>query len=74
METIKIQIKDRKALKILKELEDLDILKVLSADDAGLVSKEKLSDKYAGALSSDTAQKMHNYVNESREEWDDRDI
>jgi hypothetical protein len=74
METIKVQIKDNKALKILKDLEDLDILKILENDDVDLHQGEKLSDKYAGAISSETAKKMSNYVNESREEWEDRDI
>ena len=74
METVKIQIKDSKALKILKDLEDLDILKILENDSVDLDSREKLSDKYAGAISSKTAKKMNSYVNESREEWKDRDI
>lgn len=74
METIKVQIKDSKALKILKDLEDLDILKVLEDDDSGLVSKQRLSEKYAGMISSETAKEMNSYVNESRKEWKDRDI
>lgn len=74
MKTIRVQIKDSKALKILKDLEDLDILRVLGSDDKDHSEKTELSNKYAGTISSDSAKKINSYVNESREEWEDRDI
>ena len=52
METIIIQIKDPKAYKLLKDLEDLEILKVVEKMPA---SKIDYSKKYASSLPSEVA-------------------
>ena len=65
METLRITIKNKKVIKILKDLEDLDLIEVLT-DNAPL---EKLSSKYAGSLSEEVAEDLNHYVNESRNEW-----
>ncbi|RYX82278.1 hypothetical protein EON73_04395 [bacterium] len=36
--------------------------------------KQKLSEKYAGKLSSAVADELQEYVRKSREEWSDRNI
>lgn len=36
--------------------------------------KHKLSEKYAGKLSSAVADELQEYVRKSREEWSDRDL
>ena len=71
METLLIQINDDKAYRLLRDLEDLKILKVLKKNTT---PKEKLSDKYAGKLPSDIAEELQNYVTESRKEWSQRSI
>ncbi len=38
------------------------------------VLKPKLSEKYAGKLSSTVADELQDYVSKSRDEWNDRDI
>lgn len=66
MEILLIQIKDQKAYKLLKDLEDLQLLKVLDQDTP---SKIDYSKKYAGSISNDVAEEMQEYVKKSRDEW-----
>jgi hypothetical protein len=71
MKTILIQIKDNKVYKLLEDLEDLNIIKILKKN---VDSKEKLSEKYAGKLSSEVADEMQEYVKQSRNEWNNPTI
>ena len=71
METVLVQIKNKKAYKLLEDLEDLNILKVLKRS---IVSKQKLSEKYAGKLPDKLAEELQNYVSQSRKEWNDNSI
>lgn len=71
METVLVQITNNKAYKLLEDLEDLQIIKVLKKS---IQSQQKLSEKYAGKLPSDIADEIQNFVNESRSEWNSRSI
>jgi hypothetical protein len=71
METVLIQINNNKAYRLLEDLEDLHILKVLKKS---IQSGQKLSEKYAGKLPSDIADELQNYVTQSRNEWNNRSI
>lgn len=71
METVLVQIKNRKAYKLLEDLEDLNILKVLKKS---IQSTQKLSEKYAGKLPDNIAEELQSYVSQSRKEWDDNSI
>jgi len=71
METVLVQINNNKAYRLLEDLEDLDILKVLNKN---IQPKQKLSEKYAGKLPSDIADELQNYVTQSRNEWNNRSI
>jgi ribosomal protein L12E/L44/L45/RPP1/RPP2 len=71
METLVIQINNSKAYKLLADLEDLNILKVLKRSKQQPLS---LSEKYAGKLSAATAESLQDYVKQSREEWNDKTI
>ena len=71
METVLIQINNSKAYKLLEDLEDLQILKVLNKN---IEPKQKLSEKYAGKLPPDIADELQNYVTQSRNEWNNRSI
>lgn len=64
METVTIEIKNQSAYQLLKNLEDLKIIKVLKT---GVQSKQKLSEKYAGKLSSKVADEMQEFLKQSRE-------
>lgn len=71
METVLIQINNNKAYKLLEDLEDLHIIKVLKKS---IQLQQKLSEKYAGKLPSDIADELQNYVTQSRNEWNNRSI
>ena len=66
-----IQLTNQKALKLLYELEELHLIKVLKAN---VQTKHKLSEKYAGKLPSDIANELQDYVTKSRNEWNNRNI
>ena len=55
--------------KVLKELEDLHLIKVLKRN---VQAKQKLSEKYSGKLPPNVVEDLHNYVSQSREEWENR--
>ncbi|MDO9154511.1 MAG: hypothetical protein Q7U47_12560, partial [Paludibacter sp.] len=69
METVIVQINNSKAYKLLADLEDLHILKVIKISKQQTIS---LSEKYAGKLTSKTADALQNYVKLSREEWNSK--
>ena len=71
METVLVQINNNKAYRLLEDLEDLHILKVLNKN---IQPKLKLSEKYAGKLPSDVADELQNFVTQSRNEWNNRSI
>ena len=71
METVLIQINNNKAYKLLENLEELHILKVIKKSKKQTLS---LSEKYAGKLTSKTADELQDYVNESREQWNKQTI
>lgn len=71
METILIEIKSPKAYRLLEDLEDLQILKVVRK---GSGIPQKLSEKYAGKLPGDIADQLQQYVEQSRKEWNNRSI
>lgn len=67
MDTMLIQLTNQKALRLLHELEELKLIKVLKQN---FTSAKNLSDKYAGKLPADVAQELQKYVSQSREEWE----
>lgn len=71
METVLVQINDRKAYKLLDDMEDLQIIKVLEKSKEG---PEKLSQKYRGKLPEHIAEELHKYVSENCDEWNSRNI
>ena len=66
MDTVLVQITNSKAYKLLEDLEDLNIIKVLKKTT---LSPQKLSEKYAGKLPGDIADQLQDYVDQSRNEW-----
>ncbi|NCQ11341.1 MAG: hypothetical protein GW809_04165 [Bacteroidetes bacterium] len=71
METVLVQITNNKAYKLLEDLEDLDIIKVINKS---INPQQKLSEKYAGKLPTDVAEELQNQVSHSRKEWNDQSI
>ncbi len=70
METVIVQLLNKKSLKLLKQLEELNLIKVMDSANTPI---QKLSDRFAGKLSNEAAEALHNHVKQTREEWE-RDI
>ena len=71
METVLVQINNNKAYRLLEDLEDLHIIKVIKKS---IQPRQKISEKYAGKLPADVADELQNYVTQSRNEWNNRSI
>jgi hypothetical protein len=67
MDTLTIQVTNHNAYSLLKELENLHLIKVLKKETT---SSQKLSEKFAGKLPLDAAKKLQDHIKQSREEWD----
>jgi hypothetical protein len=67
MDTMLIQVTNQKAVGLLHELEELNLIKVLkeNIDPA----KPKLSDKYRGILSKEEGEKLNEHIKQMRNEW-----
>lgn len=71
MDTLIIQLTNQKAYKLLKQLEDLHLIRVLKKN---IQPSQKLSEKYAGKLPADIADELQQYVAQSRDEWNNSSI
>jgi len=67
MDTLTIQVTNQNAYNLLNELEKLHLIKVLKKETN---TTGKLSDKFAGKLPIDAAQKLQDHIQQSRDEWD----
>ncbi len=68
MDTLLIQLTNQKAAKLIQDLEDLQIIKVLSKGS----SKEKLSDKFKGSLNLTDQEynDIQHQLTHMRNEWE----
>ena len=67
MQTITIELTHQKALKLLQELEDLQIIRLLKKS---ITPSKKNSKKFSGKLSSSVADDLQKYISKSRNEWE----
>jgi hypothetical protein len=67
MDTMLIQLTNQKAFKLLRQLEELNLIKVLKENFG---EGQNLSKKYAGKLPVEVARDMQKYVSQSRGEWE----
>lgn len=65
--TVLIQLTNEKAIGLLYELEELQLIKVLEKNPAS--GKLKLSDKYRGIISKEEGQKLNEHIQQMRSEW-----
>lgn len=65
--TLLIQLTNQKALKLLHELEELNLIKVLKQDNES--TKPKLSEKYKGIINKEDGQKLNEHISQMRDEW-----
>lgn len=71
MDSYIIQLKNQKALQIIRGLEELDLIKIIKSNIESPKPKS-FADKYYGKISKETAEEMQKYVTKSREEWGNR--
>ena len=69
MDTMLIQVTNQKAIGLLHELEELNLIKVLKENISPV--KTKLSSKYRGVLSKAKGQDLDQHVKHIRDEWKD---
>ena len=67
--TIKVELLSDKALALLQQLEQLQILRLITVDDSAKEPKRR----WGGSISKETAAELLEHVDQSREEWE-RDI
>lgn len=65
--TMLIQITNQKAVGLIRELEELDLIKVLNPNFVPV--KQKLSDKYKGIISKEQGQNLNEHIKKMRSEW-----
>lgn len=63
MQIIKVELLDEKALSLLQQLEQLNILRLVSTE-----KKKKSPRRWAGSISKETADKMLQEIEKSRNE------
>ena len=67
--TIIIQVTNQKAVGILRELEELHLIKILKKNVTPL--KTKLSSKYKGLISKEQGENLNRHIKQMRSEWSD---
>jgi hypothetical protein len=65
--TMTIQITNPKAVRLLHELEELHLIKVLRENI--VPTKPRLSDKYKGVISKEQGKSLNEHIKQMRSEW-----
>ena len=71
MDTVLIELTNPKAFDLVKDLEALQIIRVVSRQTT---EPQKLSERFAGKLSPETAKSLQKHITDSRDEWEQRTI
>ena len=72
MRTVTVELRNNNALRLLKDLELANIIRVL--DKSEKKEKPKLSSRLRGSISTERAKQLNEQLNEMRNEWEDRHI
>lgn len=65
--TMLIQVTNPKAIRLLHELEELHLIKVLKENFSPV--KTKLSEKYKGIITKEQGQALNEHIKQMRSEW-----
>jgi hypothetical protein len=68
MNTMLIQLTNQKAVGLLHELEELQLIKVLK-ENVESVTRPRLSDKYKGIISKEQGKELNEHIQQMRNEW-----
>lgn len=66
-DTLHIEITNQKAKRLIQDLVDLDLIKVIPQENDN--RKTKLSDKYRGILTEEEGKSLQSHIKEMRSEW-----
>ncbi len=66
-DTMLIEITNRKAIGLLHELEELNLIKVIEKNIASATTR--LSDKYKGIISKQQGENLNEHITQMRTEW-----
>jgi len=70
MRTVTVELTNQYALRLLKDLELANIIRLV---DRGIkTEKTKLSEELRGAISKERAKELNEQLSQMREEWDER--
>ncbi|MCY7353120.1 MAG: hypothetical protein LH606_21100 [Cytophagaceae bacterium] len=69
MQTLLVEILNEKALPLLRNLENLDVIRLVPSQK----SKRRLAEELWGSISPELAEDLHRQLEEMRNEWE-RDI
>ncbi|HXR82689.1 MAG TPA: hypothetical protein VN722_00100 [Hanamia sp.] len=69
MDTMLIELTNKKAAALLHELEELRLIKVLREEKGVDSIKNKLSQKYKGIISKKQGQELNQHIKQMRSEW-----
>ncbi|HZH72108.1 MAG TPA: hypothetical protein VFD91_06430 [Mariniphaga sp.] len=72
MKTVLVELRSNNALRLLKDLEQANIIRVLEKEKNK--EKSKLSTSLRGAISKERAQELNDQHNQLRNEWENRNI
>lgn len=67
--TLLIELTNQKAIGLLREMEELNLIRVVK--DVTAPGKPKLSEKYRGIITKQDGESLKNHVREMRNEWSD---
>ncbi|WP_428657335.1 hypothetical protein [Runella sp.] len=71
METLLIEIRNPKGLNLIRDLEEMDIIRIVKREGKPQPqTAQKLSERFAGKLPQEEGEALQKYINESRNEWE----
>jgi len=70
MQTLLVEVKDDTGLRILQDLEQANIIRLIPTES----KTERLSARLRGSISKETAKQMQVELEQMRTEWHQRDI
>lgn len=70
MKTVTVEIKNEKALALLRNLESLQLLRILEDSPSKTKTKQKLSERFAGSISKERAEELQKELTKMRNEWE----
>ena len=72
MKTVTVELRNNNALRLLKDLELANIIRVIDKDKKK--QKSKLSESLRGSISKKRAKELNEQLNQMRNEWKGRNI